>query len=100
MKYVKKLQAEASKVIKQTNAPITEAIRSGITLNDVIPSNPNFNIAFKGYFVFPANLGSRLYVTLQDSNPIIGNIPRIKIFTSPYCLNASKTCLEISRYSA
>ena len=87
-------------MIKQTNAPNTEAMRSGITLNDVIPSNPNFNIAFKGYFVFPANLGSRLYVILQDLNPIKGNIPRMKIFTSPYCLNASKTCLEISRYSA
>ena len=83
-KYVKKPQAEVSKVIKQTNAPNTEAKRSGITLNDVLPSNPNFNIAFNGYFVFPANLGSRLYVTLQDSNPIIGNIQRMNIFTSPY----------------
>ena len=60
VKYVITPQDEASKVIKQTNAPTTEAIRSGTTLNDVIPSNPNFNIALKGYFVFPANLGSRL----------------------------------------
>ena len=49
-----KLQINMIKAIKETNSPVTEHIRKGTTLNEVMPFIANSNIFRRGYFVSPA----------------------------------------------
>ena len=80
--------------IVKTPSPPT--IFSGFVEKPIIPSDANFSIFFKGYFVFPANLSFLSYSNAFCSKPTQLNNPRKNLLCSGNELITSTTFLSTS----
>jgi len=83
----------------ETMKPKYDAKRSGMSLNEVMPSIAKRNIFETGYFESPEKRASRSYSIEVCGKPTHDTRPRMKRWRSRIVLSASTTRRDISRKS-